>query len=116
MGYKKFSGGKFFKFEEEGQQLEGIWDGYRESTNYKGTYNGFINVDGERIVFGLSTAIEDMMVIPVGTQVKVVYIGKQVGKSGRQFKAYEVYVDEDMQPAQASLPETGSDSNEGPPF
>ena len=109
MGYKKFSGGKFFKFDEEGKTLEGKWGGARPGKPFKGqpTMNGsIIDEEGERHVFGLTAALADMEYIPVGTQVRVVFTGWDKTQDGTRYKGFDIDVDEDMvmiQPAQKEV-------------
>jgi hypothetical protein len=70
-----------------GQTAEGSYGGRRE-----GKFGPLFQIGG-RTWAGhtvLSSALKD---IPVGTQVKVVYLGKVRGQSGVEYKNFDVFVD-----------------------
>lgn len=93
--YRQLGGGEFYKFSEQGQALEGIWRGTQTG---KFGENGVIETpDGQRHMFSLNTALKDLVGVQPGVGVKVVYLGKQTAKNGNEFKAYQVFVEEDAQ-------------------
>lgn len=92
--WRQLGGGSFFKFEDKGQILEGIWRGTRA-----GKYgdNGVVEVFGENKMFTLNTALKDLMRVKPGCEVRIEYLGKQTAKNGNEFKAFSVQVAEDAE-------------------
>jgi hypothetical protein len=88
---KSFSG-DLMKWETEGQEIEGIWRGQRDGKF--GPLGTVEQPDGTHVTFPLHTALVMMMeAIADGTEVKIVYTGKQISpKSGREFKAFDLFV------------------------
>ena len=98
MAWKKYgsSGGGMFKFKNEGDSLQGFWQGHKKSTKYSG-YLGKIKVpDGEIETFSISAALEDIMALPIGTKVKIVYLGYDVTAGGTSFKKFDMFVPEEL--------------------
>ena len=87
--WRQLSGGTFYKFEETGQVLEGIWLGTKSG---KFGDNGMVEVLGEVKLFSLNTALKDLMRVKPGAEVRIEYMGKQTSKGGNEFKAYTVLV------------------------
>jgi hypothetical protein len=92
--WKQLSGGSFFKFAEEGDTLEGIWQGTQAG---KFGENGIVEMNGERKQFTLNAALKDLIRVPPGTEVRITYTGKQMSKSGNEFKAFEILVEDNVQ-------------------
>lgn len=90
--WRQLGGGSFFKFEDPGQVLEGIWRGTKA-----GRYgdNGVVEVFGDNKMFTLNTALKDLMRVKPGCDVRIEYLGKQTAKNGNEFKAFSVQVAED---------------------
>jgi hypothetical protein len=89
---------EFYKFEQKGQILEGVWKGTRV-----GKYgdNGVIEVAGVEQVFTLNTALKDLLRVPEGAEVRVEYLGKAKAKTtGNEFKAFQIFVTDGTDVAQ----------------
>ena len=96
MAYKKqdFSFGKFFKFEEEGDTLEGEWLGVKEGKYGK---NGVVKTDdGTRLSFSLTTVLADLEFIDPGKKIKLVLTGFQKGKFPNPMKVFDVFIDDGL--------------------
>ena len=89
--WKQLSGGKFFKFEKEGDCLEGLWQGTQVG---KFGDNGVIEVDGVPQLFTLNTALKDLMRVKPGTEVRVTFMGKEMSKGGNEYKAFQIFVED----------------------
>ena len=82
-------GGTFFKWDTPGAALEGTWQGQREG---KFGQLGTISTGNGSVTFPLHTALEMAMDgLAEGTEVRIVYTGKQMSKGGREFKAFDVF-------------------------
>ena len=90
--YRQLGGGEFYKFTEVGQTLEGTWQGTRAG---KFGENGTVDTPTGIHIFSLNAALKDLIGVPKGTGVKIVYMGKETAKNGNEFKAYKVFVEED---------------------
>jgi hypothetical protein len=101
-GWKKVeqkADGTFFKFERDGEELVGTW---------QGTYNGGKNKWGRDNINGKIVTPEGIALVTMnenltrqlgnvdaGKRVKIIYKGKKFNaKSGNYFKDYEVFVEE----------------------
>lgn len=95
--WRQVGQGQFHKWETPGEALEGVWQGQRD-----GQYGplGILDTSEGRLSFPLHTALLDRVKqIREGTEVRIVFTGKQTAKnSGREFKAFDVFVasDEDL--------------------
>ena len=92
--WRQLGGGTFFKFEDVGQVLEGIWRGTKA-----GKYgdNGIVDVFGENQMFTLNAALRDLVTVKPGCEVRIEYLGKKMAKNGNEFKAFTVQVSEDAE-------------------
>lgn len=83
--------GQFHKWVEPGEKLEGLWQGTKD-----GQFGplGMLELpDGSRLSFPLHTALlQRVEAIEEGAEIRIVYLGKQISKNGREFKAFEVFV------------------------
>lgn len=95
--WRQLGGGSFYKFEDVGQVLEGIWQGTRVG---KFGDNGVVEVQGDTKMFSLNAALKDLMRVKPGCEVRIEYMGKQMSKGGNEFKAYTVQVAEDAEVAE----------------
>ena len=94
MAYKKVAlGGDFFKFEVEGDFVEGEFQGTTD-----GTYGDIAHVkddNGKVQSFGISAGLRGLEAIPTGTRIKVVYVGKKEMGAGKQaMKVFECFADD----------------------
>ena len=101
-------GGGFFKWAEPGEAIEGLWEGTqagRFGDNGVVTQAKHIHADGTledrgRLVFPIHTALVDKVArLRDGAGVHILYRGMVKGKSGNEYKDFEVWSDE--QPADA---------------
>lgn len=96
MGYKKVdvgAYGEFFKFEDEGDTLEGVWRGASE-----GKYGmvGCVANDDGRWLFSLTAALRGLEEFKSGERVKIVLTGRMPMKGGKApMKTFDVFVDDD---------------------
>lgn len=91
--WHKVGGGSFFKFDVPGKALEGIWRGSEPSAKYAHD-NGVIQTeDGERRLFTINTSlVKTLGRIRKGALIRIEYTGKTTGKSGTEYKTFEVCV------------------------
>ena len=83
-------GGGFIKWAEEGQEAQGIYRGQREG---KFGPLGMLDTADGRVNFPLHTALASRLAgVSEGTEIRMVYRGNEVSKSGRTFKAFDVFV------------------------
>ena len=84
-------GGDFYKWTEPGQELEGKWRGGRDG---KFGPLGTIETTDGLVVFPVHTALVFLVEgLALGQEIKIVYTGKEMNaKSGREFKAFEMFV------------------------
>ena len=85
---KPLGGGKFFKFQNIGDTIQGTLKGFFESTfEGKTSNNALLVVDGKDISFRMTTQLEQYFTgVTPGTVVKVEYKGR-LGK----MKTYDFY-------------------------
>jgi hypothetical protein len=113
--WRRIGRGQFHKWETPGDELEGIWQGPHD-----GRYGplGMVATPEGLVTFPLHTALlERLKRVREGADVLIRYTGRQTSKSGRVFKAFEVYVaGDDAKLAFASLslqPPTEVESPDG---
>jgi hypothetical protein len=87
---------KFFKFENEGDELVGRWLGI--STGQFGPIGTIENDDGEQLSFTINKALEDLAQVPLGAMLKLVLAGWVESKDGNKYKDYRKFIDEDSPP------------------
>lgn len=89
--WRQVGEGEFHKWTEPGDELEGRYEGQRDGKY--GPLGTLARLDGTRISFPLHTAllsrIED---IEIGAEILIRYTGLQTSKTGREFKAFDVFV------------------------
>lgn len=86
-------GNTFYKFDHEGQVLEGVWRGTKP-----GKYgdNGVVEqADGSMVQFTLNVTLRDLVKVPDGADVRITYRGMARAKNGNEFKAFTIQVGED---------------------
>jgi hypothetical protein len=88
--WRRVGQGQFHKWEQAGEEFEGIWRGAHE-----GRYGplGTLETSEGLITFPLPTALLDRLRrVGEGAEVLIQYTGMQTSKAGRPFKGFEVYV------------------------
>jgi hypothetical protein len=106
MAYRKLQK-SFFKFENPNDELEGLWLGTEEG---KFGDNGRVrDMNGAVQVFTLNAALKDLTALAENTQIKIIYTGKEKTKEGTEYKAFDIYVDEEEGQTQAP-------ADDEPPF
>lgn len=101
-GWKKVENkqdGNFFKFEKEGEELVGIWQGsYNAGKNTWGrdNINGkIVTPEGTALVTMNDNLTRQLGNVATGKRVKIVFHGKKFNKkSGNYYKDFEVFVEE----------------------
>lgn len=92
---KEATSGEVIKLEKEGDSIEGIYNGYEESKQFKGSYAVKISVDGKPNVVFVSGIVVDLIEtnsIKIGMKIKIQYTGKQKSsKSGMDYNTYKVF-------------------------
>ncbi len=109
--WRRVGQGQFHKWEQVGDEFEGIWRG-----THDGRYGplGTLETSEGLITFPLLTALlERMRLVREGSRVLIQYTGMQTSKAGRPFKGFEVFVAADegrrdaQEPAWSTLPAGG---------
>ncbi len=106
--WRQIGQGQFHKWETPGDELQGRWRGPHD-----GRYGplGTVETTQGIVTFPLHAALFDRLKrVHEGAEVLIRYTGKQTSKSGRVFKAFEVYVAGD----DALLPEPARPDAESP--
>jgi hypothetical protein len=82
--------GKLVKFTDQGQEIEGVWEGSRAGKY--GLLGVLATADGP-VTFPMHTVLVDRLeAVTVGDTVKIVYLGMQASKeSGKSFKNFDVF-------------------------
>ena len=102
MAYREIGGGGFHAWTEEGDILEGIWRG----TSYGAKYDnriGKIEIAAEKegenpkeTAFSYTAVLAQKLdSVPVGSKIKIKYVGKDKTKDGTSFKQFRVLADTD---------------------
>ena len=81
--------GAFLKWETSGQEVEGRWRG---SSDGKFGPLGSIETPEGKVTFPLHTALLDLKDVRDGADVKIIYVGKQMSKGGKEFKAFQIFL------------------------
>ena len=82
--------GNMVRWKEVSQTLLGTWSGQVKDAKFP---TGIMEQEGEETTFAMPTVLVDRFAaIPVGTLVKVVFLGLQKSKSMRSFQAFDVFV------------------------
>lgn len=80
----------YLKWNSPGQALEGVWLG---TVPGKFGPQGQMDVQGKLVVFPLHTVLaRELEGVAPGTPVKIEYLGLEMGKAGRQYKAFSIFV------------------------
>ena len=90
--WRRIGEGQFHKWETAGDELEGIWRGAHE-----GRFGPLGTLEGSDalVTFPLPAALRDRLRrVSEGSEVLIRYAGWQTSKAGRQFKAFEVFVED----------------------
>ena len=85
--------GDFVKFESVGQTLQGEWLGIKPG-KYENDLGTIVN-EGGNFVFSITAALRDLADVDTGTMVKIEFQGLGETRDGREFKKFDVYLDND---------------------
>lgn len=89
--YEKVDPG-VWKPETDGDSIEGVYIGKdTEVGQYDSTAYHMENLKGQWTIWGSTVLDDKMRYIKEGTQIKIVYKGKQKNSKGQETKMYEVY-------------------------
>lgn len=86
---------RVWKYENEGDQIEGILQEKRENIGMKNSKAYYIQVRGERepvMVWGSAILDDRLVLVDVGSEVRITYKGKKGNKKGGQTKHFDVEV------------------------
>lgn len=87
--------GEFFKFTEDDNILIGEWRGTVPNKGKFGGLNGKVKtVDGEVIKFNLSSALECLEDLDIGTKVKIRFLEKIELDGGQTFKDFKIQIED----------------------
>jgi hypothetical protein len=87
-------GGEIRKWETQGDTLEGIFRGI--APGKFGDLGVLEEPDGKTVRFPVHTALQEKVAgLKEGQTVKIEYLGLHEGKSGRKYKDFMVWVDDD---------------------
>lgn len=82
------NGDSFFKWTTAGQSLEGKWEGLSE-----GKFGDMGSINGTK--FPMHTVLsKSLEKLEEGVNLKIVYLGKKTGKSGREYKNFDIFIEE----------------------
>jgi len=99
--WKKYEGGggDWYKWENEGQELEGEWQGIIGHSGQYDTPNGQINTADGPVKFGCPTGLANQVRnIPTGVEIKIKYVGMKLNPSSkRNFKSFDIWVNEEQE-------------------
>lgn len=87
-------------FPEIGEELVGEYIGTSERDGQYGKYNVyFLKSSGGLIRYVSGTLVNDLFaLVPIGTKVRIVFLGEQQSKTtGQFFKLFELYTEEEIQ-------------------
>src|SRR5262245_26319479 len=90
--WRRIGEGRFHKWETAVDELEGIWRGA-----HAGRFGplGTLEAADALVTFPLPAALRDRLQrVGEGAEVLIRFAGWQASKAGRQFKAFEVFVEE----------------------
>src|SRR5262249_46152484 len=90
--WRRIGEGEFHKWETPGDELQGVWRGAHEGRF--GPLGTLEAADGV-FTFPLPAALRDRMRrVGEGVEVLIRYTGLQTSNAGRQFKTFDVFVEE----------------------
>jgi hypothetical protein len=82
--------------------LEGVLVAKQENV---GPNNSFLftveKKGGKKVAVWGSAVLNKLNTLPIGSLIKIEYLGKKKGKRGTEFRDYDIQVDEDTRPASA---------------
>lgn len=83
---------KIFKFENEGDVIEGVLVGVEDNKTFSGKVYKLKNNDEIRVVFGTTVLDSQMSSVSIGDEVKIVFTGTKPDPKGRNdIKLYDVF-------------------------
>ena len=90
--WRRVGEGQFHKWETPGEELQGVWRGAHD-----GRFGplGTLETADAVFTFPLPAALRTRLQhVREGVEVLIRYAGLQTSKGGRQFKAFEVFIEE----------------------
>jgi hypothetical protein len=94
--YKKLdtqASGDIFKFEKEGDLVEGIYTGSSDVTTKMGVSK--LHQIGDKQIWGNTMLNKNLgTAVPVGAQIRITFLGKAKGKSGFFYNNFNIEVAE----------------------
>ena len=94
--------GSFIKWDTPGMEIEGRWAGTATTGKYP---NGVLDTTEGRISFPFNTALKDLEKLPLGTEVKIHFLGKRKNKEGTEYNAFTCSVAQIDAPAPDNIPD-----------
>ena len=88
-GWTRRDGGTFYKFEVEGDTLEGIYRGIRDGPY--GPLGVLVTDDGERSFKMYASLARQLAGVVEGTPTRLDYRGEKESRQGRMYKDFAVY-------------------------
>src|SRR5262245_18566275 len=90
--WRRVGEGQFHKWETPGDEVQGVWRGAHE-----GRFGplGTLEAADAVITFPMPAALRARLQhVKEGVEVLIRYVGLQTSKAGREFKAFEVFIEE----------------------
>ena len=82
--------GAFIKWETPGQEIEGKWAGKALMGKFP---NGVLSTKDGRVSFPFNKSLEDLEQLPLGTEIKIRFLGKRPNKAGTaQYNTFQVFM------------------------
>lgn len=100
MGWKKVNSGSrnvddWYKWEQPGEELKGFFRGVFTTEGRYGQQTSAIIEDresGQKWGVNLTKALESIQNMPVGTGVRIRYLGMSRTSAGNQFKGFDLFI------------------------
>ena len=97
--YKKLNtdnSGEIFKFEKEGDAVEGIFQGYQDVTTKMGQSKLYVitSKKGDVKIWGNRLLDSNLIKVDIGQQIRITFLGKAKGKSGFFYNNFSIEVAE----------------------
>ena len=85
--------GTVFKFEKENEAIRGILISIEDSASYNNKVYKIETKEGVKVIFGTTVLDSRMSLIPIGSDVAIVYKGEEPNKKPNQnpIKIFDVY-------------------------
>ena len=85
---------EIFKFENEGDSIEGELLKIEPSETYKNKIYTIRTSEGDKVVFGTAVIDSELSIVPVGSEIKILFVGTKESKVKGQnpLKLFDIYV------------------------